>query len=174
MRYSFDNFINHILLFPVAVSRLAVCGCSVERAGSTRFESLNVWRFENLNIWKTFLHTQNIALNSPKFKTKSKNFCQRYFWKKVCLNSHIMLTECCLSPKILTRIEWCVHTWYLSREPQEFLCKFFLAGVNFYKFNAKNWHFRQILRKKVAFFTDLTRKIGVFRCKFYSPKILPV
>ena len=54
-------------------------------------------------------------------------------------------------------------------------CKFFLDGVNFYRFNAKNWHFRQILREKVAFFfTDLTRKIGVFRCKFYSPKILPV
>ena len=51
---------------------------------------------------------------------------------------------------------------------------FFLAGVNFYRFNAKNWHFRQILRKKVAFFTDLTRKIGVFRCKFYSPKIWTV
>jgi len=48
-------------------------------------------------------------------------------------------------------------------------CKFL------YRFNAKNWHFRQILREKVAFFfTDLTRKIGVFRCKFYSPKILPV
>ena len=31
-------------------------------------------------------------------------------------------------------------------------CKFFLAGVNFYRFNAKNWHFRQILREKVAFF----------------------
>ena len=53
-------------------------------------------------------------------------------------------------------------------------CKFFLAGVNFYRFNAKNWHFLQILREKVAFFTDLTQKIGVFRCKFYSPKILPV
>ena len=26
----------------------------------------------------------------------------------------------------------------------------------------------------MAFFTDLTRKIGVFRCKFYFPKILPV
>ena len=26
----------------------------------------------------------------------------------------------------------------------------------------------------MAFFTDLTRKIAVFRCKFYSPKILPV
>ena len=47
--------------------------------------------------------------------------------------------------------------------------------VNFYRFNAKNWRFRQILREKVAFFfTDLTQKIGVFRCKFYSPKILPV
>ena len=26
------------------------------------------------------------------------------------------------------------------------------------------------LRKKVAFFTDLTQKIGVFGCKFYSHK----
>ena len=42
----------------------------------------------------------------------------------------------------------------------------------FYRFNAKNWHFRQILRQKVAFFTDKTRKIGVFQCTFYSPKIL--
>ena len=31
-------------------------------------------------------------------------------------------------------------------------CKFFLTGINFYRFNAKNWHFRQILREKVAFF----------------------
>ena len=31
-------------------------------------------------------------------------------------------------------------------------CKFFWAGVNFYRFNAKNW-------QKLA-------KIGVFRCKF--------
>ena len=66
------------------------------------------------------------------------------------------------------------HTSYLSRTHGRCPCKFFLAGVNFYRFNAKNWHFRQILREKVAFFTDLTRKIGVFRCKFYSPKILPV
>ena len=54
-------------------------------------------------------------------------------------------------------------------------CKIFLAGVNFYRFNAKNWHFRKILCEKVAFFfTDLTQKIGVFQCEFYSPKILPV
>ena len=66
------------------------------------------------------------------------------------------------------------HTFNLSRMPWVYSCKFFLAGVNFNRFDAKNWHFRQILREKVAFLTDLTRKIGVFRCKFYSPKILPV
>ena len=30
--------------------------------------------------------------------------------------------------------------------------KSYLIFVNFYRFNAKNWHFRQILREKVAFF----------------------
>ena len=29
--------------------------------------------------------------------------------------------------------------------------KKFLVGVNFYRFNAKNWHFRQILREKWRF-----------------------
>ena len=52
--------------------------------------------------------------------------------------------------------------------------KNFLVGVNFYRFNAKNWHFRQILREKWRFFTDLSRKIGVFWCKFYSQKFLLV
>ena len=68
----------------------------------------------------------------------------------------------------------CNHTSYLSRIPRIYPCKFFLAGVNFYRFNAKNWHFDRFYVKKWLFFTDLTRKIGVFRCKFYSPKILPV
>merc|ERR1712067_108203 len=34
--------------------------------------------------------------------------------------------------------------------------------------------FLLIYSEKLAFFTDLTRKIGVFRCKFYFPKTLPV
>ena len=38
------------------------------------------------------------------------------------------------------------------------LCKFFLAGVSFYRFNAKNWHFWQILREKVAFFYRFNAK----------------
>ena len=31
------------------------------------------------------------------------------------------------------------HTSYLSRIPRIYPCKNFLAGVNFYRFNAKNW-----------------------------------
>ena len=33
------------------------------------------------------------------------------------------------------------HTSYLSRTRGRCPCKFFLAGVNFYRFNAKNWRF---------------------------------
>ena len=67
------------------------------------------------------------------------------------------------------------HTSYLSREPRVYPCKFFLAGVNFYRFNAKKLVFStDFTLKSGVFFTDLMRKIGVFRCKFYSPKILPV
>ena len=48
--------------------------------------------------------------------------------------------------KVLTDIPHICH------ERHKYSCKFFWAGVNFYRFNAKNWHFRQILREKVAFF----------------------
>ena len=43
-------------------------------------------------------------------------------------------------------------------------CKFFLPGVNFYRFIAKNWQFTVYFVVIYAF----------FRCKFYSPKILIV
>ena len=45
-----------------------------------------------------------------------------------------------------------LHTSNLSRIPRVYPCKFFLPGENFYRFNTKNWHFRQMLREKVAFF----------------------
>ena len=51
------------------------------------------------------------------------------------------------------------HTSYLSREPQEFSCKFFLAGVNFYRFNGKNWQF-------TVYIAVITLKIGIFLCIF--------
>ena len=46
------------------------------------------------------------------------------------------------------------HTWYLSWTPRTCSCKFFWAGVN-YRFNAKNWHFRQVLPKKWCFFLQI-------------------
>ena len=49
------------------------------------------------------------------------------------------------------------HTWYLSRTPRIYSCKFFLAGVNFYRFNAKNWQFS-------VYFAVITQKIGNFLC----------
>ena len=49
------------------------------------------------------------------------------------------------------------HTSYLSREPRVYPCKFFLAGVNFYRFNAKNWQFN-------VYFAVITQKIGNFLC----------
>ena len=36
-------------------------------------------------------------------------------------------------------------------------CKFFLAGVNFYRFNAKNWQF-------TVYFAVITQKIGNLLC----------
>ena len=57
--------------------------------------------------------------------------------------------------KLLYHLENIDHTSYLSRTCGRRPCKFFLASVNFYRFNAKNWHFRQILREKVAFFLQI-------------------
>ena len=46
-----------------------------------------------------------------------------------------------------------MHTWYLSQTPQTCLCKKKLPGVNFYRFNAKNWRFfYRFNAKKLAFF----------------------
>ena len=50
------------------------------------------------------------------------------------------------------------HTSYLLQAPRVYSCKFFLAGGNFYRMNAKNWYFRQILREKVAFFYRFNAK----------------
>ena len=49
------------------------------------------------------------------------------------------------------------HTSYLSRIPRIYQCKFFLAGVSFYRFNAKNWQF-------TVYFAVITQKIGNFLC----------
>ena len=50
-----------------------------------------------------------------------------------------------------------MHTSYLSRAHERGSCNFFLAGVNFYRFNAKNWQF-------TVYFAVITQKIGNFLC----------
>ena len=49
------------------------------------------------------------------------------------------------------------HTWYLSLAPWAYPCKFFLAGVNFYRFNANNLQF-------TVYFAVITQKIGILLC----------
>ena len=63
----------------------------------------------------------------------------------------------CSNNHILCKRRTCAHTWYLSRMLRIYLCKFFLAGVNFYRFNAKNWQF-------TVYFAVITQKIGNFLC----------
>ena len=95
---------------------------------------------------------------------------QTYSWDQIWQQLLVSMSELVSHPPssgFASDFQPPLHTWYLLQTPQTCLCKKKLPGVNFYRFNAKNWHFWQILRKKVAFFTDLTRKIGVFRCKYY-------
>ena len=49
------------------------------------------------------------------------------------------------------------HTWYLSRTPRTYSCKFFLAGVIFFRFNRKIWQF-------TVYFAVITQKIGNLLC----------
>ena len=69
----------------------------------------------------------------------------------------IQWTSCDLSSLLFRGKVTHSHTSYLSRKPREFSCKFFLDGVNFYRFNAKNWQF-------TVYFDVITQKIGNFLC----------
>ena len=60
---------------------------------------------------------------------------------------------------------WRDHTSYLSRKPREFSCNFFLAGVNFYRFNAKHWQFTvyfAVITQKRAIYCVFCRNLYVF------------
>ena len=123
--------------------------------------------------WDLYMHlfpflSRIFGQNTNSFPVAGR---ENHFWIAI---SKVSLFNQVSQVKRVDRIFTPGHTWYLSRTPRTYSCKFFLAGVNFYRFNAKNWHCWQILREKVAFFTDFTRKIGICKCKFYSPKILPV
>ena len=125
-----------------------------------------------------FYHEQPIlnSLNILKIILQPSNFCPQVCHLSTAIEN-CLLIRFGLSQNISIHA-CCSHTWYLSWAPRAYPCKFFLAGVNFYRFNAKNWQF-------TVYFVVLTQKnwqftvyfvviYAFFRCKFYSPKILPV
>ena len=67
----------------------------------------------------------------------------------------IMISKSNHQPQILKGL---CHTSYLSQKPREFSCKFFLAGVNFYRFNAKKWQF-------TVYFAVIMQKLAIY-CVF--------
>ena len=91
----------------------------------------------------------NIVVAIPLLLLRLFSSCQETIFSESFLCMEIISPDPCGS---LT------YTSYLSRTPRTYSCKFFLAGVNFYRFTAKNWHFRQILREKVAFFYRFNAK----------------
>ena len=65
-----------------------------------------------------------------KCQRKSLIFSKSFPAKSRWMVEYLIYVCCC-----------CLHTWYLSRAHKRGSCNFFLAGVNFYRFNAKNWQF---------------------------------
>ena len=59
------------------------------------------------------------------------------------------------------------HTSYLSRISRIYPCKIFLPGVNFYRFNAKNWQTLAVFGANFGVNWQKLAKIGVFRRKFW-------
>ena len=102
----------------------------------------------------TFFFSPNFQYRTLSGSTGVSNFCQQQY----CVLFHPYLTDLlwvsCKRVDGSCSKQLCQpeHTSYLSRTPRIYSCNFFLAGVNFYRFNAKHWHFRQILREKLAFF----------------------
>ena len=105
-------------------------------------------------FWSWILVKKLILVKTLKLKVWSK-----YWGRRLVKNMNSLWNE--LFANTLTRAlnPWvcCAHTWYLSQSPRTCPCKFFLAGVNFYRFNAKNWQF-------TVYFAVITQKNGNLLC----------
>ena len=116
----------------------------LERLKNT--SSVKTYLVENVaafaNLQRTSQH-QGTAFTLPftflnlSFRTQHKTL-----WK--CFLQRKMNPKHARKPK-QKKNQWMTnHTSYLSKTPQTCLCKKILPGVNFYRFNAKNWRFLQI------------------------------
>ena len=127
----------------------------------------STWRLYSSLLWRKTPHFQwiNGKFSQIYEKLRSDQMDPKYAlggpkliawtWRSL-LKSWSYTSNPCIYFSIL--LDWRAdHTSYLSREPWEFSCKFFLSGVNFYRFNAKNWQF-------TVYFAVITQKIGNLLC----------
>ena len=109
------------------------------------------------NLYSWYLHCEhwlNVTINTMWTLLVEKLSSHSTYY---CLSTSKSHSQSYISPTWIVGFSSPSHTWYLSREPREFSCKFFLAGVNFYRFNAKNWQF-------TVYFAVITQKIGNLLC----------
>ena len=92
----------------------------------------SIWHKTEKHIWK---HLKHWTDGERQQTTTSKQLKCMIYEGKLCI--------------------W--HTSYLSRTPRINSCNFFLAGVNFFRFNAKIWQF-------TVYFAEITQKIGNLLC----------
>ena len=73
------------------------------------------------------------------FLWQEVHYCMVYiaYFTQICKFAITRKNDAFVAKIVNTRLTKFFHTSYLSREPREFSCKFFLAGVNCYRFNAK-------------------------------------
>ena len=110
--------------------------------------------------WKqdTFqYHIKHCLDSNPRENEKkiriNKEFFSSVVWLKIQKNLNISYSP--------------IHTWYLSRTPRIYSCQFFLAGVNFFRFNAKIWQF-------TVYFAVITQKIDNLLCICRNLRIFSV
>ena len=107
--------------------------------------------------WKSKVATKtskNISQDNH-FTGQPRWFIRESVEPSVLLSNYIRL----LKKSWLAEIVCIWHIPHICHERHEYTrVNFFLTGVNFYRFNAKNWHFRQILCEKVAFFYRFNAK----------------
>ena len=86
--------------------------------------------------------------------------------KKGCFFLQMLLIIVVTLPPVWYCRDWTpLHTSYLSRTPRIYSCKFFLAGVNFYRFNAKNLQFTVYFVTMLNFFFY----IAELSCNIHKP-----
>ena len=129
-----------------------------KQARSPCSELLSRWPWSRMMPLQS-TKTQNQELTSDFYVTTSKQFPLVLTLQH---QNNDTKTYHCIYHPATWNLDWSslwdqAHTSYLSRTPRIYSCKFFLARVNFFRFNAKIWQF-------TVYFAVITQKIGNLLC----------